>query len=205
MKKIFCLFSLLLLTCLLMACEKPCEHAWSEATCTTPKTCSKCGLTEGEPSMTHSYVNHECKHCGTVELTLSNYKDYLVMSPTVGIGNIAGGDIILHVQGAVETSGNTHYKYKDVVLKVKFTHYDPDGYKNYLAYNLGIEDIEPEPYDESVCTVKVNLSGAGNGSCLLSTPYHIFTDEYSIYKRSDVFKRTMYEVIEVSGTVEEYK
>ena len=27
----------------------PCEHDWSDATCTTPKTCSKCGETEGEP------------------------------------------------------------------------------------------------------------------------------------------------------------
>ena len=26
-----------------------CEHSWNDATCTTPKTCSKCGETEGEP------------------------------------------------------------------------------------------------------------------------------------------------------------
>ena len=28
--------------------EAPCEHSWEEATCTTPKTCTKCDATEGE-------------------------------------------------------------------------------------------------------------------------------------------------------------
>ena len=27
-----------------------CEHTWNAATCTTPKTCSKCGATEGDPA-----------------------------------------------------------------------------------------------------------------------------------------------------------
>lgn len=25
-----------------------CQHQWEEATCTTPKTCTQCGETEGE-------------------------------------------------------------------------------------------------------------------------------------------------------------
>ena len=29
--------------------EEPCSHEWNDATCTEPKTCSKCGETEGEP------------------------------------------------------------------------------------------------------------------------------------------------------------
>ena len=36
------------LLCSLSACE--CKHEWTEATCTQPKTCIKCGETEGEPS-----------------------------------------------------------------------------------------------------------------------------------------------------------
>lgn len=32
----------------LSACS--CKHEWKEATCTEPKTCGKCGETEGEPS-----------------------------------------------------------------------------------------------------------------------------------------------------------
>ena len=40
----------LLLAYLLLATTSCCwKHEWSEATCTTPKTCLKCGKTEGEP------------------------------------------------------------------------------------------------------------------------------------------------------------
>lgn len=39
---ILCAGTLLLLT----ACE--CRHEWVEATCTKPKTCTKCGETKGE-------------------------------------------------------------------------------------------------------------------------------------------------------------
>ena len=33
-------------------------HTWEEATCTTPKTCSTCGETEGEP-LGHTVENWE--------------------------------------------------------------------------------------------------------------------------------------------------
>ena len=34
-----------------------CEHQWSDATCTAPKTCPKCGSTEGK-ALGHSYTNY---------------------------------------------------------------------------------------------------------------------------------------------------
>lgn len=38
----------MLLVCfLLTTCT--CAHKWKEATCTEPKTCVYCGMTEGEP------------------------------------------------------------------------------------------------------------------------------------------------------------
>ena len=40
-----------------------CDHVWTEATCTTPKTCSKCNTTVGEPKG-HSWSNGECSVCG---------------------------------------------------------------------------------------------------------------------------------------------
>ena len=46
----------------------PCEHEWVDATCTTPKTCSKCDAVEGEP-LGHSWNKatctkpSECKLC----------------------------------------------------------------------------------------------------------------------------------------------
>lgn len=46
-------------------------HSWQEATCTAPKTCSVCTLTEGEP-LAHNWVEVSCavpKHCSLCALT----------------------------------------------------------------------------------------------------------------------------------------
>ncbi len=49
-----------------------CEHQWIEATCTEPKTCSLCGITEGEP-LEHDFAPatvdspKKCKVCGFEE------------------------------------------------------------------------------------------------------------------------------------------
>ena len=48
------------------------EHSWIDATCTEPKTCSKCGETEGEP-LGHEWVEATCDNpktcsvCGQTE------------------------------------------------------------------------------------------------------------------------------------------
>ncbi len=41
-------------------------HRWNPATCTTPKTCSICGATEGT-ALEHSYQNGTCTGCGALE------------------------------------------------------------------------------------------------------------------------------------------
>lgn len=45
--KLFLIFAMLCAV-LLSGCQ--CKHVWEEANCTTPKTCGKCGETEGLPS-----------------------------------------------------------------------------------------------------------------------------------------------------------
>lgn len=40
-----------------------CEHEWQEATCFAPKTCLRCGETEGE-KLSHSTDNGKCSNCG---------------------------------------------------------------------------------------------------------------------------------------------
>lgn len=62
--------SLLLLTVALLSgcCMK---HEWKEASCTEPKTCVKCGETEGE-ALGHTWVEATCeepKHCSVCGLT----------------------------------------------------------------------------------------------------------------------------------------
>ena len=55
MKKVLSLIAILCMAVLfVVGCDlipkpnKPCEHNWTEATCTEPKTCSECGETDGE-------------------------------------------------------------------------------------------------------------------------------------------------------------
>ena len=40
-----------------------CSHSWKAATCTVPKTCTKCNVTEGN-ALGHSYEDGSCKTCG---------------------------------------------------------------------------------------------------------------------------------------------
>lgn len=54
---------IILLPVLLTGCG--CQHEWAEAACDTPKTCAKCGQTEGE-ALGHTWVEATCaeaKHC----------------------------------------------------------------------------------------------------------------------------------------------
>lgn len=56
-----------------------CSHEWKEATCTTPKTCEKCGATEGKP-FGHKWTEatctepKQCTICGTTEGTALGHK-----------------------------------------------------------------------------------------------------------------------------------
>ena len=47
-------------------CQTPIDHDhdWANATCKAPKTCAKCGLSEGEIGE-HNYQNGICADCGT--------------------------------------------------------------------------------------------------------------------------------------------
>ena len=69
-KKISVVLLLLLVTMVITACA--CQHEWEEANCTAPKTCTKCGETEGEP-LGHDWEDANCetpktcKVCGETE------------------------------------------------------------------------------------------------------------------------------------------
>ncbi len=41
----------------------PVTHKWQDAACNNPKTCTVCGITEGEPTG-HNMVNAVCTYCG---------------------------------------------------------------------------------------------------------------------------------------------
>lgn len=64
MKRTSILLALIILVAVLLTgCQ--CKHEWTEADCETPKTCTKCGETEGEP-LGHRWAEATCaeaKHC----------------------------------------------------------------------------------------------------------------------------------------------
>ena len=91
MKKILCLISVFMLIVVLAfslsSCE--CNHEWQEATCTTPRTCTKCGETIG----TTLYHNYErvgcdeylrCKDCGTDSTYSKSYHSYVGNCEEIG-------------------------------------------------------------------------------------------------------------------------
>lgn len=68
-KKLTLALMLCILAVLLAGCK--CEHEWQSADCTTPKTCAKCGETEGV-ALGHTWANATCteaKHCTVCGLT----------------------------------------------------------------------------------------------------------------------------------------
>ena len=71
-KSISVLLSFLFCIMLLAGCS--CRHEWIEASCTAPRTCSKCAVTEGE-ALGHSWKEADCvtpKTCTRCSLTEGN-------------------------------------------------------------------------------------------------------------------------------------
>ena len=187
-------------------------HSWIEATCIAPKTCDVCGKTEGTASSVHNYSGDTCTVCGIIQLTLYNYEDYIDCSATVKEGdslyyNSTYGYVYTKAECSFKATGNSHYKYSNVYIKIKFSHYDLEGYKQYLENSIKSaigSPIEKEaiPYDDATYTVSLNIAGNGSKTCELWTPW---SSEPSAYSDTDaIFDRTTYEVISISGTVKEY-
>ena len=77
MKRVSIVLLCILLCVLLAGCK--CEHEWAEATCTEPKTCTKCKETEGEP-LGHNWKAATCEEpetctrCGEQQGELADHK-----------------------------------------------------------------------------------------------------------------------------------
>lgn len=70
MKKLICV-CLLAALCLLVLAGCQCEHEFADANCETPKTCTKCGETEGE-ALGHTWTDADCvtpKTCSVCDAT----------------------------------------------------------------------------------------------------------------------------------------
>ena len=82
-KFIAAILAILLSVLVLTGCG--CDHEWDDATCTEPKTCSKCGETEGE-ALGHTWSEADCEH-----------------PKTCAVCGLTEGDPLGHTEGSWET------------------------------------------------------------------------------------------------------
>ena len=193
MKKIVILVLIFSFMISMLSCNKMCSHEWIEANCQNPKTCSVCGTTEGSPASSHNFVKDKCETCGLIQLTLDNYEDYLECKATVNCGEpgqyLGCEGVYYEVNCNYEINGNTHYQYNDVMLVVKFSHYNK------------AEITTTKPYSESEHTIKLSLAGNGSYSCSLETDVIHYLDCRNPRK---LINQTTYKIVSISGTVQEY-
>lgn len=171
-----------------------------------------CGSNEGE--------KEEIAQENAIELTLDNYADFLNVDISVvphttetwyfNESNPSASRITTY-KGAdcfAEITGNSHYKFNEVYLDIKFDHYT----LHQEEARLNGENVEP--FSSYTITVKLNLSGEGSGDCSLdtlgsnwknyNTPQTNVIDAMC-YKDTDaITERTYYTVIAVRGSVTEY-
>lgn len=193
-------------------CEKtqgkndPSQHAWKDATCITPKTCTICNINEGDVSSSHAYEGDKCKDCGIIQLTLDNYENYFECNAQVKTGETIG-NLICSLICSCKVMGNSHFKFNDVYITIKFTHYNRDNYQQYLVNNVLIAKGEPVTteaaiQDEETCTIKLNIAGNGETDCRLWTNYSKNASECFNFK--NLSNQTRFSVVNISGTIQEY-
>lgn len=171
-----CLFSFVVIAMALVlnACGNVCQHEWEEATCETPKTCSLCGVVEGQApghmgGTATCYAKAVCdvcheeygelstEHTGEVvwfKLVETHYEGYSCCGTAtseeeahhkvLGVCTICGFDPTIEVSSVTEENGQ-------YVLKVS------------VVDNPGITGLELSvTYDDNAMT----LVSASNGSAL---------------------------------------
>lgn len=77
--------------------QAPCSHEWQDADCENPKTCTKCGETEGD-IIGHIFCGGQCEICGERQVTFGKWvtmypdeDELVVLSIYFGDGTGTGG------------------------------------------------------------------------------------------------------------------
>lgn len=103
-KKVTWLLCLLLITALGMTGCGECEHQWKDATCEAAKTCTLCGITEGD-ALSHTWMEADCevaKTCSVCKKTDGEALGHTWQAPTCTtekictVCNEIGGEALGH-------------------------------------------------------------------------------------------------------------
>ncbi len=140
-----CVFAIILLFSL-SACE--CNHEWESATCTTPKTCRKCGETMGSTSL-HDYERLGCEEymrctkCEGNSLTKSShfYRGECEKIGTCSYCGEASPDILEHnwkgnVHTGVITCNSCYKSISETDIQGKTTSELTDVERAYIYWHL---------------------------------------------------------------------
>lgn len=155
------MMTLLLMMCLLLA-SCCISHEWADAACTTPKTCTKCGETEGE-ALGHDWVDatcttpKTCSVCGEIEgealghtyETVDNGIDFITATQTIRTECTVCGDVS-------DELTQEHYTFVDSETK-KFL-FTGEEFAARMQNQLDTGDLS-----EAGMTCEFDVDGNGNG------------------------------------------
>lgn len=123
-------------------------HSWRDATCTTPKKCSECGITVGS-ALGHTTTNGTCTRCNTN------------INPNLVIYNALKNYIINYGTYDLE---DHEYKYSIIT---SYSSDDETKYEQYLRYNVADEVIVLNNFSysssfSSLVTISIDKSVSGS-------------------------------------------
>lgn len=164
-------------------------HTWEDATCTTPRTCSVCGETEGRPlDHTLAEANYQapatCTVCGATEggALTPDFETYgIVIDMEVGVHypyetvcynneNVKTvGDVVVLDYNVFESDG-THeakegYEWRVATFQIRFADYNARNYGYWYSYsredyyNIRLNDDTAVHDDDGNATYTVNYNG----------------------------------------------
>ena len=110
-----------------------CEHAWNNATCKAPKTCSLCGASDGEADPNaHAWVEHVCSLCQTKDADLT-------AAETLSTQIAAIGNVTLNSESAI-TAARAAYDALTEAQKALV-----ENYETLTAAEAALAELKAEP------------------------------------------------------------
>ena len=172
MKRILAILLTLTMVFALCACGH--THKWVEATCTEPKTCSKCGETEGK-ALGHKWIPATFTEPETCSVCGETSGDPLDMSDKT-IENL----ISKCVESKVETEkiGYDFAFYPSTRIEIfnitpeTDSNSNPSGWKAYGVYQ--ISNYQRDTRQQGEFDVFVYYDDPNNPYCVLGQPYPIY-------------------------------
>ena len=196
MKRKICFLAIFLVFsfCTLTSCKKNNQvctsHTYAAATCTAPKTCTKCGYTEGEP-LGHDLVHHEkveanCTTSGHNAYDTCSRCDYTTFKEIPALGHDWLYDDTYHVNICDRCNTCDGIKY---VLNINYLEIGQQTYIDFKDYEPS--DFEFIIYDEDIISIdnygRIQALAVGNTDVeayLISDPNYFIEFKFEVIDKA---------------------